>query len=49
MSHHGDYDAQQQKWYCGYWMIQDEWLEIHDYSPPTLQQEPEQTEENDEE
>lgn len=36
---HGDYDLQQQKWFCGYWMTQDEWLEVHDYAPPTLAQE----------
>lgn len=34
MSHeHGEHDASQQKWFCGYWMSQDEWLDIHDYAP----------------
>jgi len=49
MPEHGDYDPQQQKWYCGYWMVQDEWLDIHDYAPPTLQQEAAQADEEDEE
>jgi hypothetical protein len=39
MPQHGDYDPHQQKWYCGYWMAQGEWLDVHDYAPPTLQQE----------
>jgi hypothetical protein len=38
MTEHGDYDFQKLKWYCGYWMNEEEWLEIHDYVPPTLQQ-----------
>lgn len=29
---HGGYDSSQQKWYCGYWMTEDEWLDIHDYA-----------------
>ena len=33
MPEHGDYDSQQQKWYCRYWMTQEEWLDIHDYAP----------------
>ena len=39
MQQHGSYDQQQQKWFCGYWMGQEEWLDIHDYAPPTLPQE----------
>jgi hypothetical protein len=39
---HGDYDTQQQKWFCGYWMPQEEWLDIHNYAPPTLLQDEEQ-------
>jgi hypothetical protein len=39
---HGDYDAQQQKWFCGYWMSQEEWLDVHNYAPPTLLQDEEQ-------
>jgi hypothetical protein len=30
---HGEYDSAQQKWFCGCWMSQDEWMEIHDYAP----------------
>lgn len=45
---HGDHDPQQQKWYCGYWMTQEEWLDIHDYAPTTLQRE-DRAEEDDEE
>ena len=30
---HGAYDSSQQMWYCGYWMTEDEWLDIHDYAP----------------
>jgi hypothetical protein len=48
MPQHGDYD-QQQKWYCGYWMGQEEWVDIHDYAPPTLQKEEGRAEEEDEE
>jgi hypothetical protein len=48
MPEHGIYDTRQQKWYCGYWMVQEEWLDIHDYPPPTLQQETGQAEEEDE-
>jgi hypothetical protein len=36
---HGDFDPKQQKWYCGYWMSEAEWLDVHDYAPPTLPQE----------
>ncbi len=36
MPEHGDYDSQTRKWYCGYWMDEEEWLDIHDYAPPTL-------------
>jgi hypothetical protein len=39
MPQHGDYDQQQHKWFCSYWMTQEEWLDVHDYAPPTLQQE----------
>jgi len=35
---HGEYDSKQQKWFCGYWMSQEEWLDVHDYSPPTMLQ-----------
>lgn len=48
MPQHGDYDTQQQKWCCRYWMTQQEWLDIHDYAPPMLQQEEEQAEDDEE-
>ena len=35
---HGEYDSKQQKWFCGYWMSQEEWLDVHDYSAPTMRQ-----------
>jgi hypothetical protein len=38
MPEHGDYNSQAQKWYCGYWMNEEEWFDIHDYAPPTLQE-----------
>ena len=38
MPEHGDYDLQAQKWYCGYWMTEEQWFDIHDYAPPTLQE-----------
>ena len=38
---HGDYDAQHQKWFCGYWMSQEEWLDTHNYAPPALLQDEE--------
>ena len=31
--HHGDYEPEQQRWFCGYWMSHEEWLDVHDYSP----------------
>jgi hypothetical protein len=43
---HGDYDQQQQKWFCKYWMTEKEWLDIHDYAPPTLREEEVQAEED---
>jgi hypothetical protein len=39
MPQHGDYNQEQQKLYCGYWMTPDEWLDIHDYAPPTFNSE----------
>ena len=38
MPEHGDYDLQARKWYCGYWMTEEQWFDIHDYAPPTLQE-----------
>jgi len=34
---HGDYDLHQQKWFCGYWMSQEEWLDVHNYAAPIPQ------------
>lgn len=34
MPEHGEFDPQSQKWYCSYWMSQEEWEDIHDYAPP---------------
>ena len=40
MSHeHGEYDSSRQMWFCGYWMTQDEWLDIHDYAPASQKEE----------
>lgn len=36
MPEHGDYDLQVKKWYCGYWMNEEEWFDIHDYVPSIL-------------
>ncbi len=35
---HGDYDSKQQKWFCSYWMSEEEWLDVHDYSAPIMLQ-----------
>lgn len=35
---HGQYDPDLQKWFCGYWMSEDEWMDIHDYSPAQKQE-----------
>ncbi len=35
---HGNYDSKQRKWFCGYWMSQEEWVDVHDYSAPTMLQ-----------
>ncbi|MDQ3872615.1 MAG: hypothetical protein M3258_03275 [Thermoproteota archaeon] len=39
---HGDYDPQQQKWFCGYWLSREEWFDIHNYVPPILVQDKKQ-------
>jgi hypothetical protein len=39
MPQHGEHDLQQQKWFCGYWMSQEEWLDIHDYAPSVPKEE----------
>jgi hypothetical protein len=33
MHQHGFYDPDLKKWYCGYFMDEEEWLNIHDYLP----------------
>jgi hypothetical protein len=48
MPQHSDCDQQQQNWFCSYWMTQEEWLDVHDYAPPSLQQEEEQAGEDEE-
>jgi hypothetical protein len=30
---HGEYDAKLKKWFCSYWMTEEEWMDIHHYSP----------------
>ena len=39
MPEHGEHDAQSQKWFCGYWMTQQEWEDVHDYAPIVAEQE----------
>ena len=39
MPEHGQYDAQAQKWFCGYWMTQQEWEDVHDYAPAAAEPE----------
>jgi hypothetical protein len=34
MHQHGFYDPHLKKWYCSYFMDEEEWLNIHDYLPP---------------
>ncbi|HEX2013919.1 MAG TPA: hypothetical protein VLA68_01705 [Nitrososphaera sp.] len=47
MTQHGDYDSQQLKWFCSYWMSQAEWLEVHDYAPAHQKDESDEDEEQD--
>ncbi|AIC15970.1 hypothetical protein [Nitrososphaera viennensis] len=55
MPEHGELDPQSQnRWFCGYWMTQEEWEDIHDYAPPAAtgvaeQQREEEKEEQEEE
>ena len=35
---HGNYDSKQRKCFCGNWMSQEEWVDVHDYSAPTMLQ-----------
>ncbi|MEO9319918.1 MAG: hypothetical protein ABI361_04525 [Nitrososphaera sp.] len=34
MTEHGSRSPDGKDWFCGYWMGQDEWESIHNYSPP---------------
>jgi hypothetical protein len=36
MHEHGFYDPELKKWYCRYFMDEEEWLKIHDYLPSQL-------------
>lgn len=36
MPEHGEYDSHAKKWYCGYWMNEEEWFDIHDYALSVL-------------
>jgi hypothetical protein len=33
MPEHGDYNSELKKWFCSYWMTEDEWMDLHYYSP----------------
>ena len=35
MHEHGSYDSHNKKWFCSYFMTLDEWIDIHDYMPPS--------------
>jgi hypothetical protein len=41
MTEHGDYDSELKKWFCNYWMSEDEWMDIHSYSPLNASEEKE--------
>jgi hypothetical protein len=38
MYEHGFYDPHSKKWYCSYFMNEEEWLNIHDYLPNQLKE-----------
>jgi hypothetical protein len=38
MYEHGFYDPHLKKWYCNYFMNEEEWLSIHDYLPNQLKE-----------
>ena len=48
MAEHGDYDSELKKWFCNYWMSEDEWLDIHSYSPLNASEEKEGDDRKDE-
>lgn len=31
MPEHGEYDQKSKKWFCSYWMAEDEWTDLHYY------------------
>ncbi|HEY6885081.1 MAG TPA: hypothetical protein VI278_13690 [Nitrososphaeraceae archaeon] len=33
---HGDYNSELKKWFCTYWMTEDEWMDIHYYPPSNM-------------
>ena len=33
MNEHGFYNPNLKKWYCSYFMDEEEWLNVHDYLP----------------
>lgn len=35
MYEHGFFDSVAKKWFCSYFMSSKEWMEIHDYLPPS--------------
>jgi hypothetical protein len=30
---HGEYDQKLKKWFCSYWMTEEEWMDLHHYLP----------------
>ena len=48
MPQHGFFDKGTQKWFCGYFMNKEEWVDIHDYSPENLDAVNDQTNKTDE-
>lgn len=37
MCEHGFFDTVAKKWFCSYFMDSEEWMEIHDYMPPSTE------------
>lgn len=38
MHEHGFYNSDLKKWYCSYFMDEEEWMEIHNYLPSQVQE-----------
>ncbi|HZA08388.1 MAG TPA: hypothetical protein VE619_11850 [Nitrososphaeraceae archaeon] len=36
---HGNYNSELKKWFCVYWMTEDEWMDAHYYSPSSMLEE----------